>query len=44
MNIRPAHPEELLELTGADAGSIGAIGLKNNFKILLIKNLKEEII
>ncbi|MBU1679541.1 MAG: proline--tRNA ligase [Bacteroidetes bacterium] len=27
-NIRPAHPEELKEITGADAGSIGPIGLK----------------
>ena len=26
--IRPAHPEELKELTGADAGSIGPIGFK----------------
>lgn len=25
-NVRPAHPEELLEITGADAGSIGPIG------------------
>ncbi len=24
--VRPAHPEELLEITGADAGSIGPIG------------------
>jgi prolyl-tRNA synthetase len=28
-NIRPGHPEELKEITGADAGSIGPIGLKN---------------
>lgn len=28
--IRPAHSEELLEITGADAGSIGPIGLKKN--------------
>ena len=27
-NIRPGHPEELKEITGADAGSIGPIGLK----------------
>ena len=27
-NVRPAHPEELLEITGADAGSIGPIGFK----------------
>ncbi len=24
----PRHPEELLEITGADAGSIGPIGFK----------------
>ncbi len=29
-NIRPGHPEELLEITGADAGSIGPVGLKRN--------------
>ena len=27
-NIRPGHPEELMEITGADAGSIGPIGFK----------------
>ncbi len=27
-NIRPGHPEELKEITGADAGSIGPIGFK----------------
>jgi prolyl-tRNA synthetase len=27
-NVRPAHPEELLEITGAEAGSIGPIGFK----------------
>jgi prolyl-tRNA synthetase len=27
-NVRPGHPEELLEITGADAGSIGPIGSK----------------
>ena len=27
-NVRPAHTEELSELTGADAGSIGPIGFK----------------
>lgn len=26
VNIRPAHNEELLEITGADAGSIGPVG------------------
>jgi prolyl-tRNA synthetase len=28
-NVRPAHPEELKEISGADAGSIGPIGFKN---------------
>ena len=27
-NVRPAHPEELMEITGADAGSIGPVGFK----------------
>ncbi len=27
--VRPGHPDELKEITGADAGSIGPIGLKN---------------
>lgn len=27
-NIRPGHPEELENITGADAGSIGPVGLK----------------
>ena len=27
-NVRPGHPEELVEITGADAGSIGPIGFK----------------
>lgn len=38
-NARPAHPDELLELTGADAGSIGPIGLKG-FKIIVDKRLE----
>lgn len=28
-NVRPAHPEELKEITGADAGSIGPIGFNH---------------
>lgn len=28
-NIRPGHPEELKNITGADAGSIGPIGFKH---------------
>lgn len=27
-NVRPAHPDELKEITGADAGSIGPVGFK----------------
>ncbi|MBK8983422.1 MAG: proline--tRNA ligase [Ignavibacteria bacterium] len=38
INIRPAHNEELLEITGADAGSIGPLGLKNK-KIKIIADL-----
>ncbi len=34
INIRPAHNEELIEITGADAGSIGPIGLNNKIKII----------
>jgi prolyl-tRNA synthetase len=46
-NIRPGHPEELAAITGADAGSIGPIGLKNKeVKIiadLLLKDADELI-
>ena len=38
-NARPAHPDELAELTGADAGSIGPIGLKG-FRIIADKRLE----
>lgn len=38
-SIRPAHPEELKELTGADAGSIGPIGFKG--KIIADLKLKD---
>lgn len=37
--IRPAHPEELKEITGADAGSIGPIGF--NGRILSDLRLKD---
>ena len=37
-NIRPAHPEELKEITGADAGSIGPIGFKG--RIIADLNIK----
>jgi len=39
-DARPAHPEELLALTGADAGSIGPIGLKADFRILADRRLE----
>ncbi|MGK9369972.1 proline--tRNA ligase [Melioribacter sp. Ez-97] len=28
-NVRPAHPEELKDITGADAGSIGPVGFEH---------------
>ncbi|MBI3365603.1 MAG: proline--tRNA ligase [Ignavibacteriae bacterium] len=37
--VRPSHPDELKVLTGADAGSIGPIGL-NGFKIIADKRLE----
>ena len=37
--VRPGHPEELLEITGADAGSIGPIGF--NGKIIADLKLKD---
>ena len=45
-NVRPAHPEELLAITGADAGSIGPIGFsqrdgKPNGKIIADLKLKD---
>ncbi|MFA6541013.1 MAG: proline--tRNA ligase [Bacteroidota bacterium] len=38
--IRPAHPDELLELTGADAGSIGPVRLNEKFIIVADKRLE----
>ncbi len=38
-NVRPAHPEELKDITGADAGSIGPIGFRG--KILADNRLKD---
>lgn len=38
VGIRPAHNEELIEITGADAGSIGPIGYKNR-KIKIVADL-----
>jgi len=37
--VRPGHPEELLEITGADAGSIGPIGF--NHRIIVDNRLKD---
>ncbi|HTY11185.1 MAG TPA: proline--tRNA ligase [Bacteroidota bacterium] len=39
-DVRPAEPGELAALTGADAGSIGPIGLKTKFKIIADKRLE----
>ena len=38
-NVRPAHPEELKEITGADAGSIGPVGF--NGRIFADLRLKD---
>ena len=37
--IRPGHPEELLQITGADAGSIGPVGFKH--RIIADNRLKD---
>jgi prolyl-tRNA synthetase len=37
--VRPGHPEELLEITGADAGSIGPVGFP--YRIIADMRLKE---
>ncbi len=37
--VRPAHPEELMEISGAEAGSIGPIGFKH--RIVADNKLKE---
>ena len=38
-NVRPAHPEELKDISGADAGSIGPIGF--NGRIIADNRLKD---
>jgi len=40
-NLRPGHPEELMEITGADAGSIGPIGLKGKMEIVADLRLQD---
>lgn len=39
-DIRPAAADELLQLTGADAGSIGPVGLEGKFTIVADKRLE----
>ncbi len=39
-NIRPMHPEEIVQFTGAHAGSLGPVGLKN-FRIIADNRLKD---
>lgn len=40
--IRPGHPEELMEIAGADAGSIGPVNFKNkDVKIIADKRLED---
>jgi prolyl-tRNA synthetase len=38
--FRPARPEELLELTGADAGSIGPVNLRTPMRVIADLRLK----
>lgn len=40
-NIRPAHPDELKAITGAEAGSIGPVGFKD--KVIADLRLKDRI-
>ena len=42
MNIRPANNDELVEITGADAGSIGPINLKNKKIKIIADNLLKD--
>lgn len=37
--VRPAHPEELVEITGAEAGSIGPVGFE--YKVIADNRLKD---
>ncbi len=41
-NLRPGHPDELLEITGADAGSIGPISMKNPDVVIVADLLLED--
>jgi len=40
-NFRPAEAEELVKYTGANAGSIGPVGLKTKFKVVADNLLKD---
>jgi prolyl-tRNA synthetase len=39
-SLRPMHPEEIFEMTGANPGSVGPVGLKN-FKIIADTRLRD---
>ncbi|KAB2923667.1 MAG: proline--tRNA ligase [Bacteroidetes bacterium] len=39
-DIRPAHPEELAQITGADAGSIGPVGLPATVTVVADRRLQ----
>ncbi len=39
--VRSAHPEELVAITGADAGSIGPVKMKSKFRIIADMRLKD---
>ena len=41
INLRPALPEELMEITGADAGSIGPISLNGTIEVIADYRLKD---
>jgi prolyl-tRNA synthetase len=40
MNLRPAHPEEIREAFGADAGSLGPVGLRQPIRIIADEALR----
>lgn len=40
--IRPAHPEEVKTICGADVGFVGPVGLKQKIKIYADKTLQEQ--
>ncbi len=40
MNLRPAHLEEIREAFGADAGSLGPVGLRQSIQIIADEALR----